>query len=135
MKRTKRPDLIKKRIFAPQAIDNFNVALSCTDWSHRSNTSSHCNDPAELYSQFLNKYCELYDKFFPIKILKKSHKLFPRQEWITTGLIRSCNKKCKLYKRFIKNPTDANKCKYTSYRNKLKKLLKVAEKQFYIKKI
>jgi len=55
----------------------------------------------------------------------------PRKPWITHGLAKSCRTKDKLYKNFIKHPTENNKFKYTNYRNKLKSLLKKRELVFY----
>ena len=50
---------------------------------------------------------------------------------MTSGLVKSCNKKCLLYKKYIKNPSTTNKDTYVRYRNKLKSLLIKAEKDFY----
>ena len=61
------------------------------------------------------------ETLFPVKKLKMTNEKFPRKPWITPGLIKLCNKKQKLYKCFVSDPSEQNKSKYKSYRNKLNK--------------
>ena len=53
---------------------------------------------------------------------------------MTKGLLKSCNKKLKLYKTYCKYKSDDNKTRYIKYKNKLKSLLRKAEKDFYCNK-
>jgi len=53
---------------------------------------------------------------------------------MTTGLIKCCRKKSKLYKLYRTNNTSENKKKYIKYRNKLKTVLQKAEKSYYFEK-
>ena len=48
--------------------------------------------------------------------------------------MKSCHKKSKLYKNYRQYSIPDNKKKYTVYRNKLKSLLRKAEKKYYINK-
>ena len=48
---------------------------------------------------------------------------------MTQGLLRSCNKRSKLYKKYKISKKVEDKLKYIKYRNKLKSLLKKAEKK------
>ena len=50
---------------------------------------------------------------------------------MTKGLMRSCIKKSKLYRKFCNKRTQDNKKKYVRYRNKLKTLLRIAEKNYF----
>ena len=50
---------------------------------------------------------------------------------MTTGLIKSIKYKRRLYKKYINKPTEQNKQKYTTYRNKLTTLLKEAKSKYY----
>jgi len=51
---------------------------------------------------------------------------------MTKGLTKSCYKKSILYKKFWKSPSDVNKTRYITYRNKLyKSILHKAEKVYY----
>ena len=54
---------------------------------------------------------------------------------MTAGLVRSCNKKSILYKKFKNQPCHENEVAYTKYINKLNSILNKAEKDFYKKKI
>src|SRR6218665_2883253 len=40
-------------------------------------------------------------------------------------------KKAKLYKKFLKNPTPQNKLKFTQYRNKFKQINELSESNYY----
>ena len=53
---------------------------------------------------------------------------------MTTGLVRSCIKKEKLYKCQIRNPTEKNVIAYKNFRNRLNKLIRIAEKSYYAEK-
>lgn len=49
--------------------------------------------------------------------------------------IRSCKKKSQLYKKYILNPSDNTKANFVQFRNKLKSLLRAAEKKLLCRKI
>ena len=53
---------------------------------------------------------------------------------MTQALLKSCNKKSHLYKKYIKNPTQENKSRFVVYRNNFKKIRKAAERHYYIRK-
>jgi hypothetical protein len=92
------------------------------------------NNTAAAYDCFLSHYKTIFDKCFPEKIMKLSHKLTPRHEWMTKGLVKSCLKKSKLFKKYRKTKAASDKICYLAYKKKLKHLLKVAEKTFYFAK-
>jgi hypothetical protein len=52
---------------------------------------------------FHSKYTSLFRSHFPGKLVRKGHRLTPRQEWMTDGLVKSCVKKAKLFKKYKKN--------------------------------
>lgn len=54
---------------------------------------------------------------------------------MTSALFKSCNKKSRLYKKYVKNPTPDNKNSFITYRNKFKKVRKAAERNYYVNKI
>ena len=56
--------------------------------------------------------------------------MLPKNKWMTKGLMKSCVRKAKLYKRYCQNKTDTDKKRYIAYRNKLKMVLQKAEKKF-----
>ena len=123
-----------KRSFDENSLLNFNAHLANTDWSEVYNLLSVKSDPSKGYDQFFNKYKAICDKYFPERIIKLSNRMTPRNDWMTKGLLKSCIRKSKLYRRFCKNRTKANKDKYTVYRDKLKCLLRKAEKDYYSNK-
>ena len=76
-------------------------------------------------------YNKAFDKCFPEKIVKLSNRMTPRHDWMTKGLMKSCMKKSKLYRKYCKNRTKENKKRYITYRNNLKKILRLSEIRFY----
>src|ERR1043165_7657593 len=73
----------------------------------------------------------VFNACFPQRTVRLKRAKNPRSDWITSGLIKSCNKKSALYKKFIKNPNPETKKRYICCRNKLKSILKKAENNFY----
>ena len=88
----------------------------------------------DMYSAFINKFTKIYENCFPLKRINITRNSIPRKPWLTPGLAKSCHKKEKLYKSFIKNPTPSNQLKYVKYRNKLNTVLRKAEQSFYKEK-
>ncbi len=50
---------------------------------------------------------------------------------MTSGLINACKKKNLLYRNFIKNRTVASEIRYKTYKNKLTKILKRCQREYY----
>ena len=69
------------------------------------------NRTAAAYECFFNQYNTIFEHCFPEKVLKIGHKITPRHDWMTLGLMKSCCKK-KLYKKYIQTRTilDKNRC-------------------------
>ena len=51
---------------------------------------------------------------------------------MTKGLLRSCNKRSSLYKKFIKTKSQADRQKYIKYRNMLKSVVQKAKSDYYL---
>lgn len=124
-----------RRQYNETSIRDFVTALGNTDWSSVCNNFINYDNPTEIYSNFANKFSHLFETHFPLVELKFRKNKCPRKEWITKGLIKSCNKKYTLYKKWLLNPNLENKLKYSLYKNKLKSVLKKAEKDFYFRKL
>lgn len=118
------------RIYDSDSIEKFKLALSHVDWAGIC-SDYICSDPNESYNIFTKRFSLIFEEYFPQKCFKQTRAKTPRKEWITSGLVKSCNKKSYLYKKYIKNPNVENKTKYIRYRNKLKSILHKAEKDFY----
>ena len=112
----------------------FKLALHNTNWKDICDIADNNGDVSELYSSFSDRFCSLFKQHFPLRTFKMSKRSTPRQEWMTSGLIKSCNRKLVLYKNFVKNPTVITKTKYIKFKNKLKAVLILAKQKFYEKK-
>ena len=98
------------------------------------NWNSICNsaDANVSYIQFIHKFNELYDKCIPrTKKRVYTTRSKPKSPWISFALLKSINRKNKLYKRSIKKPTAINIETYKKYRNKLNTLLRLVKQNFY----
>src|SRR6218665_2057073 len=121
---------LRKRTFGEREKSDFLVSLQQVDWSGV-DVLALSEGPDVAYSAFINQNMTLY-KFFPYKTNIKSGKLnTTRQPWMTTALIKSCKRKSKLYKKYLKNPSDLNKSKFTKFRNRFKLVRKECDARYY----
>ena len=123
---------LNKSNFNDKGKDAFRQLLQITDWSTIEQLADS-EGPDVAYASFINKYKSLYDLAFPITTsakVKKSNG--PKQPWMSTALLKSCSKKSKLYKKYLKNPTTENRLKFTQYRNKFKLIRKECESRYYL---
>ena len=78
-------------------------------------------DTRPSYSRFYDILYIAFDSSIPIKNQSNNDYKASKVPWVTTGILASRKVKNKLYKKFIKNPTDTNEKNYKVYRNKKKK--------------
>ena len=114
-------------MFDAESLELFNAHLASTHWDALYNSLSTNLDPCLGYDMFFDTYKVIFDKYFPVRSFKIANRMTPRQAWNTKGLMKSCVKKCKLYRKFCKNRTKANNDKYKAYRDRLRCLLRKAE--------
>ena len=81
------------------------------------------------FKLFHSKLTKLYNEAFP-KVKHKSI-YYARKPWLTQALKKSINVKNRLYVIKCKHNTVYNEQQYKMYRNKVVKLLKIAEKKYY----
>ena len=105
----------------------FKSKLANIDWTSTKNAS----DTNAMYDLFIAKYTGLFDSCFPFRIIKGKALNSFRKPWITKGLLKSINKKNKLYKNYICNRSNPQLVKYKTYKNKLTLLLRTAKKRYY----
>ena len=92
------PSNYSTRIVNDHSINLFKALLMDTQVSCLCNE----NDPNAAYDTFFDKITKAYNKAFPvIQVGKKNHRTF-KNPWMTKGLLKSCNKKHKLHRLFIK---------------------------------
>ena len=106
---------------------NFIACLQQTDWS-----TLVKDQPVESGCDFFETtYLSIFNNCFPLLKYNINHKKCPRKPWMTNGLIRCCLKNEKLYNLFKTNPISVNESKYKKYRNKLNRLIRITEKEYY----
>ena len=128
-------EYITKREYSTQNVTNFIAALYEADWSSVRHSFSDISHPENSYTLFSNILLKIFENNFPLKTIKFINRNTPKKEWMTSGLVKSCKKKSKLYKRQKTQPTSENLERYRKYRNKLKTVLILAEKKYYADKI
>jgi len=96
------------------------------DWSELYN----CSDPNNALNCFIDRLTLIHDQCFKF-ITVKSRNSDSNKKWISSGLIKSINRKCKLYKKWIKTRKKCDETKYKNYQKLLRKTLFAAEKQYY----
>ena len=88
------------RRFTDENLRNFNENVSNTNWS-----SLLDEDPNMAYNNFIDEYSRIYNACFPLKAIKGKLLNNRSSPWISPGLLKSINKKNRLYKKFIKSPS------------------------------
>ena len=93
--------------------------------------SNNANDPNTAYNILIDKYTGLFDTCFPFKTIKGKALNSFRKPWLTKSLLRSINKKNKLYKQYLRHRSNEKLLKYKTYKNKLSNLLRVAKRLYF----
>ena len=88
-----------------------------------------CNvhDTQKSFDLFHTKLITFCNKYFP-KVGIKKKKYSNRKAWLSEALRSSIRNKNKLYYKYEKIPSVKNEVIYKKYRNRLKSVLKIAEK-------
>ena len=110
-------------------VNEFRYKLENTNWDF-SDRANDANDPNTAYNIFINKYTGLFDKCFPFKTIK-GKALNSRKPLLTKILLRSINKKNKLYKQYLRHRSNEKLLKYKTYKNRLTNLLRVAKRLYF----
>ena len=111
-------------------VNEFRHKLENTNWDF-SDQANNANDPNTAYNIFIDKYTGLFDACFPFKTIKGKALNSFRKPWLTKSLLRSSNKKNKLYKQYLRHRSDEKLLKYKTYKNKLTDLLRVAKRLYF----
>ena len=119
--------LPKTRYFFKQNCARFIRALSEIDPNE---TLNHTNVDDAMDS-FMQQYSILFNLHFPL--MKKQSKNFSNS-WFTNELRKLLKKKDRMYKKYIKNKSQANRQKYNVARNTYFHKI-VSEKQNYFKNL
>ena len=90
-------------------------------------------DTDEAFSYFHEILSLAYNQAFPKKTLNKIYNT--KKPWLTDCLKMTIKKKNKLYVISKKHPTSRNEQVYKTYRNRLNKIIKAAEKEYFSKQL
>jgi hypothetical protein len=126
--------LVARRSINENRILRFHYHISLIDWSFVTDLTS--SDTA--YNAFSKTFIDLYDVYFPLKYVNRSGssaKNIPRKPWITPVILKSINRKQRLYKKSIGHPSITNKKNYITYRNTLTTLIRNSKKSYYTDKL
>lgn len=86
------------------------------------------NIAVDKFTGKIQYYCNIATKCLKLRCKRG------RKDWITSGLLKSCKIKNKLYNQSKLNPNDIElKKKYTTYKNKLKTIIQQAKKTYFDK--
>ena len=110
-------------------VNKFNDMIANYDWTE----INTFNDPIQAYTKFIDEFSYAFNVCLPLK--KKTKKNRIRKPWISNGLLKSIKTKNRLYKKFIRHPEPLKEVVYKNYRNKLVRLIRVAKRLYYDKKI
>ena len=109
-------------------LPNYGKSYVATDWSE-----VLCDyDIDSSFDKFMNKFLLLYDKNVPLrKCNGRNRRSTPRMPWITNSMLRSINKKNKLYYKYKTTKSQSSYRKYSTYMNTLTSILRAAKKNYY----
>ena len=80
------------------------------------------------FIRFINVLCNSIDKHAPLKKASRKKRKLISKLWITKGILVSINKKQKLYAKFYKTGTEAQKLFYKIYANERTKIKRLSKK-------
>ena len=112
-----------KRDFSSTNTESFIQQIQNCNWAEITNNVS----APESFSHFYNRFLSIFHKSFPVKIFKTGY--YNRNPWLTLALKKSIARKNWLFK--ISKSHSCYEASYKTYKNKLVKLLRKAEKDYY----
>ena len=116
------------RTFRNYDINIFHEDLGKTDWKY----VHFCTELNESYSVFVDMFRQVCDKHAPIVSAKNKGKKTCRKPWMTKAILKSVNKKHKLYSKLkTANFQQKYEEEYKRYRNVLTAVLRNAKRQYY----
>lgn len=115
------------RHFSERNLANFKTKLAGQNWE---DIVTQNQNTEESYNAFLNTFQSLFNECFPLKRQSK-REAKTNKKWLTIGLEISIKHKARLYKKFLRKPTDLNRLIYKNYKNKLTNLIRKMEQEYY----
>jgi len=126
-----KPKLVSFRIKSEQASINFHTFIENETWDD----AFAATKPDDILTLINDKLSSAYNNYFPLKQAKPRRFKTIHKPWLSVSLLKSCKKKNKLYKNYLKTGSPDLLKKYSKYKNKLTDILRKAEKQYYASKL
>ena len=114
---------ITKRILNTKSIELFKQKLYETSWDEM----EMFQNPDQAYKTFLTKFSDLYNIYFPTKIIKVKNKDL-NSPWITKGIKKSSKWEQRLYEKFLKNRIEKHELAYKTYKRLFESIKKYSKK-------
>ena len=114
---------ITKRIFNTESTELLKQKLYEASWDEMEMSQS----PNQAYKTFLTKFSDLYNIYFPTKIIKVKKKDL-NSPWITKGIKKSSKQKQRLYEKFLKYCTEKHELLYQTYKRFFESIRKHSKK-------
>ena len=92
------------------------------------------NNANDDYNKFNETFDTVYNECVPLKKCTNNRRKEPMSPWITKGLLKSINKKNKLYKQYLHSPSNKGLQKFKTYKNKLNMLIRKAKRKYFFSK-
>ena len=119
-----------KRNHTNDNITHFKKTLSEVNWHDILENNNADGD----YDKFIVTFDKLYNECVPLKKCNGNRKKEPIFPWITKGLLKSINKKNKLYKHYLNSPSKERLQKFKTYKNKLNMLIRKSKRSYFYSK-
>ena len=120
------------RRLTPENLARLGISLERVDWSEVLDN----DDMNTSYECFLNILDSNMDSNIPLqRVSANNYKTTPRLPWINKSLLRSINKKNRLYYKYKLDGTDRVKRKYNSYKNTLLRILRFVKKNYFVNRL
>ncbi|KAJ8021380.1 hypothetical protein HOLleu_38558 [Holothuria leucospilota] len=115
-----------KRRTSPENVSRLISELASVDWE----IVMSDNSADSAYSSFLDIFRHCFDRCCPYYSVKNKLNR-TKSPWLSKGILKSIQRKNKLFKKFKINPTPSNKNAYSLYRNVLTDIIRMAKKMYY----
>src|SRR6218665_2115072 len=119
-----KPKLVSYRHKSEQAFNNFHTFVENETWDD----VLALNNPDDILTVINDRLFCAYNKYFPFKQSKPRRFKTTTKPWLSVSLLKSCKKKNKLYKNYLKTKSSDLFKKYSKYKNKLTDILRKSEK-------
>ena len=120
------PQASMKRNISPRNVSRLKSELASVDWG----IVMSDNSADSAYSSFSDIFRHCFDRccpYYPVK--NKLNRT--KSPWLSIGILKSIQRKNKLFKKFKINPTPSNKSAYSLYQNVLTDTIRMAKKMYY----